>query len=307
MRLLMVGAGGIGGYFGAQFARHGHDVTFMARGAHLAAIKEHGLTVESAVGPAQLRVHATDAIGEVREPDAILLCTKLADLAAAARQIAPLADRALVVTLQNGVDAPRVVAEHVPAARIAAGVAHIAAAIKAPGTIAHTGTFARIRVGSLAGGAPLGEVDALVAAGKGSGIDIERVDDVERALWEKFVFLVALSGLTCLARQPIGVVREDAELRATLQASMRETAALGRARGVSLAADFVDKQLDFIDALPPQMRSSMLHDLTAGRRLEASWLAGATVRMAEEMGLDVPVNRTVYAALKPYLQGAPAS
>jgi 2-dehydropantoate 2-reductase len=147
----------------------------------------------------------------------------------------------------------------------------------------------------------------LVAAGKSSGIDIERVDDVERALWEKFVFLVALSGLTCLARQPIGVVREDAELRATLQASMRETAALGRARGVSLAADFVDKQLDFIDALPPQMRSSMLHDLTAGRRLEASWLAGATVRMAEEMGLDVPVNRTVYAALKPYLQGAPAS
>jgi 2-dehydropantoate 2-reductase len=304
MRLLMVGAGGIGGYFGAQFAKHGHDVTFLARGAHLAALRESGLTVESHLGPAQLRVKATDDIADAGSPEAILLCTKLADLAAAAQQIAPLAGRALVVTLQNGVDAPSIVGAHVPAARIAPGVAQIAAAIKAPGIIAHTGAFARIRVGTRDGGPPVDEVDALVAAGKGSGIDIERVDDVERALWEKFVFLVALSGLTCLARQPIGVVRDDPDLRAALTASMRETAAIGRARGVRLAEDFVDRQIAFIDGLPPPMRSSMLHDLTAGRRLEAPWLAGAVVRMAAELGIEVPVNRTVYAALKPYLDGA---
>jgi 2-dehydropantoate 2-reductase len=303
MRLLIVGAGGIGGYFGAQFVAHGHDVTFLARGSHLAAMRERGLTVESAVAPARLPVNATDNIGEAGRPDVILMCTKLADLEAAAEQIAPLSGAALVVTLQNGVDAPAIVGRHVSPECIAPGVAHIAAAIKAPGVIAHTGTLAKIRVGTVAGGPSVERVDALVATARACGIDIERVDDVERTLWEKFVFLVAMSGLTCLARQPIGVVREDADLRATLLAAMNEVAAVGRARGVTLAPDFVARQLAFVDALPAQMRSSMLNDLTAGRRLEAPWLAGAVVRMAAENRLDVPVNHTIYAALKPYLGG----
>jgi 2-dehydropantoate 2-reductase len=304
MRLLVVGAGGIGGYFGACFAGHGHDVTFLARGAHLAALRAHGLTVESAIAPARIPVKATDDPAEAGRPDAILMCTKLADLEAAARQIAPLSGGALVVTLQNGVDAPSIVRRHVSAARIAPGVAHIAATIKAPGVIAHTGTMAKLRVGTVPGGPPVEEVDALVAAGRACGIDIERVDDVERTLWEKFVFLVALSGLTCLSRQPIGVVRDDPDLRATLLAAMSEVAAVGRARGVALPADFAERQLAFVDALPPQMRSSMLNDLNAGRRLEAPWLAGAVVRMAAEARQEAPVNRTVYAALKPYLDGA---
>jgi 2-dehydropantoate 2-reductase len=304
MRLLIVGAGGIGGYFGAQFATHGHDVTFLARGAHLAAMRERGLAVESDVAPARLPVKATDDVGEAGRPDVILLCTKLPDLEAAAEQIASLPGAALVVTLQNGVDAPAIVARRVGAGRIAPGVAHIAATIKSPGVIAHTGTLAKIRVGTLAGGPPVDRVDALVAAGRACGIDIERVDDVERTLWEKFVFLVAMSGLTCLARQPIGIVREDVDLRATLFAAMNEVAAVGRARGVALPADFVSRQLAFVDALPAQMRSSMLNDLTAGRRLEAPWLAGAVVRMAVESRLDTPVNHTIYAALKPYIDGA---
>jgi 2-dehydropantoate 2-reductase len=304
MRLLVVGTGGIGGYFGACFAVHGHDVTFLARGAHLAALRAHGLTVESAVAPARVAVKATDDPAEGGRPDAILMCTKLADLEAAARQIAPLSDGALVVTLQNGVDAPSIVGRHVSAARIAPGVAHIAATIKAPGVIAHTGTMAKLRVGTVPGGPPVEEIDALVAAGRACGIDIERVDDVERTLWEKFVFLVALSGLTCLSRQPIGVVRDDPDLRATLLAAMTEVAAVGRARGGALPADVAERQLAFVDALPPQMRSSMLNDLAAGRRLEAPWLAGAVVRMAAEACVEAPVNRTVYAALKPYLDGA---
>ncbi len=305
MRLLVIGAGGIGGYFGAQFVRAGHDVTVLARGAHLSALQAQGLTVESALAPAQLKVRATDDVAAVGPVDAILVCTKLADLDAAARQLAPIAGDALIVSTQNGVDAPEILAQHLPRERIAPGVAHIAAVIKAPGVIAHNGSFARLRVGTRPGGAPVAQVDALVAAGKASGIDIERSDDIDRTLWEKFVFLVALSGLTCLARQPIGVVRTDPDLRATLRAAMQETAAVAAARGVTLAPDFVDAQMAFVDGLPDTMRSSMLNDLASGRKLEAPWLAGAVVRMGADAGVATPVNRTVYAALKPYLSGAP--
>lgn len=305
MRILVVGAGGIGGYFGAQFVRGGHEVTFLARGAHLAALKTQGLTVESSVGPARVQVRATDDPCDVGPVDVILVCTKLADLDAAARQLAPVAGSALVVSTQNGVDAPEILAQHLPRTRIAPGVAHIAAVIKAPGVIAHNGNFARLRVGVRAGGPPVAEVDALVEAGRGCNIDIERSDDIDRTLWEKFVFLVALSGVTCLARQPVGVLRQDPELRATLQASMQETAAVAAARGVQLAPGFVDAQMSFIDGLPETMRSSMLNDLSAGRKLEAPWLAGAVVRMGAEVGVATPVNRTLYAALKPYLSGPP--
>jgi 2-dehydropantoate 2-reductase len=307
MRLLMIGAGGIGGYFGARFAAHGHDVTFVARGAHLAALRERGLTVESAVAPARLAVNATDRIADAGQPEAIVMCTKLADLESAARQVTALARDAIVVTTQNGVEAPEIVARHVDRARIVPGVAQISAAIKAPGVVAHTGTLAKLRVGTVAGGPPAASVDAFVAAGKASGIDIERVDDIERALWEKFVFLAALSGTACLARQPVGVLREDPDLRATLRAAMTEVVRLARARGVRLSDDFVDRQLSFVDALPPQMRPSLLLDLANGRALEAPWLSGAAVRMAAEERLDVPVMRTLYAALKPYLGGAPRS
>jgi 2-dehydropantoate 2-reductase len=306
MRILMVGAGGIGGYFGARLVAHGHDVVFLARGAHLAALRERGLTVESAVAPATLKVNATDRIDDAGRPEVIVMCTKLADLDAAARQIAPLATDALVVTTQNGVEAPDVVARHVAPRQIAPGVAHISAAIKAPGVIQHTGTLARLFVGTVAGGPDLAAVDAFVEAGKQSGIEIARVDDITRTLWEKFVFLASLSGTACLARQPVGVVRADPELRVTLQAAMHEVWSLARARGVQLSDDFVDRQLTFIDALPSQMRPSMLVDLTAGRPLEAPWLSGAVVRMAAETDVDVPVTRTLFAALKPYLNGAPS-
>lgn len=306
MRLLMVGAGGIGGYFGARFALHGHHVTFLARGAHLAALQTRGLVIESAVAPAQLRVDATDDPASAGQPDVVMMCTKLADLESAARQIAPVVGTALVMTTQNGVDAADIVARHIDPARIAPGIAHISAAIKEPGVIVHTGTLARLRIGTRAGAPELAQVDAFVAAGRSCGIEIERVDDIERALWEKFVFLAALSGTCCLARQPVGVVREDPELRATLLAAMQEVEAVGRARGVNLQAGFVERQLTLIDALPREVRPSMLVDLSAGRRLEAPWLAGAVVRMAREQGLEVSVLRTVFAALKPYLNGASA-
>jgi 2-dehydropantoate 2-reductase len=305
MRIAVMGAGGVGGYFGGQFARAGHEVAFIARGRHLAALRENGLTVESAVGPVQsMRVVATDRPAELAPVEVVMFCVKLWDVEAGAAAVAPLAAAgALVIPLQNGVESHQMLARAVGAERVACGVAQIGAVIKAPGVIAHTGTLAKLRVGALVGGPPP-LLREFVAAGKAAGIDIDHVDDIRRALWEKFVFLVAMSGATALARQPIGVVRADADLRAVIVASMRETLAVAATQGVVFDEKFVDRQMTFADGLPAQMRTSMLNDLVAGNRLEAPWLAGAVARMAAAAGVPAPVNATIYAALKPYLGGA---
>lgn len=307
MRIAVFGAGGIGGYFGAQFARAGHEVSFVARGRHLAALQEQGLTVESGVGPVQsLPVRASDDPSQLPAADVVMFCVKLWDVESAAAQVAPLlAAGGIVIPFQNGVESHRVLMRVLGEPRVAGGVAQIGAVIKAPGVIAHTGTMAKLRVGAFAGG-PQAAARAFAAAGHDAGIDIELVDDIERALWEKFVFLAAMSGTTALARRPLGVVRADPDLRAALVASMRETVAVAATQGVVFDEGFVDRQLAFIDGLPSEMRSSLLNDLVAGNRLEVSWLAGGVARMAAAAGLAAPVNATIYAALKPYLNGAPA-
>lgn len=300
-----MGAGGVGGYFGAQLANSGHAVAFIARGRHLDALRSTGLVVESAVGAAQLNpVVATDDPATVAPVDVVMFCTKLWDVESAAQQVARLlAPGGAVVTFQNGVESHEILARALGAERVAAGVAHIATVIRAPGVIAHTGTMAKLRVGAFPGG-PEAALREFVRAGRGAGIDIDYVADIARSLWEKFVFLAAFSGATCLARQPIGVVRTDPDLRAALAAAMRETVAVAHSRGITFDDGFVDKQLGFVDKLPPDMRSSMLHDLAAGNRLEAPWLSGAVIRMAQASGLAAPVNATMYAAMKPYCDGA---
>jgi 2-dehydropantoate 2-reductase len=162
--------------------------------------------------------------------------------------------------------------------------------------------MARLRFGAVLP-AQQPAVDAFAAACRGAGIDAEAVADIRRALWEKFVFLVALSGTTAASRHPLGVVRADPDLRHAFEASMRETWTVGRTRGVALADDFVAAQMRFGDGLPAEMKASMLHDLDAGSRLEAPWLAGAVVRMGQESGVPVPVNATLYAVVKPYVAG----
>jgi len=305
MRIAVFGAGGIGGYFGAQFARAGHDVGFIARGRHLAALRDNGLTVESSVAPVQsLPVRADDDPSRLPPADVVMFCVKLWDVETAAAQVAPLlADGGIVIPFQNGVESHRVLIRVLGKSRVAGGVAQIGAVIKAPGVIAHTGTMAKLRVGAFAGG-PQSAVEAFAAAGRDAGIAIDLVDDIERALWEKFVFLAAMSGTTALARRPLGVVRADPDLRAALTASMRETVAVAATQGVVFDDAFVERQLAFIDGLPGEMRSSLLNDLVAGNRLEAPWLAGGVARMAAAAGLAAPVNATIYAALKPYVNGA---
>lgn len=310
MRILVFGSGGVGGYFGAQFAKAGHEVFFVARGSHLRALQETGLRVDSTLGPAHLHpVACGDDPTAMRDADVVLFCPKLRDVKAAAVQMRPaLAARTLVIPFQNGVESHLWLAEILGPERVAIGIAQIAATIGEPGLIRHTGSFARLRVGlppALAADAAVSQrLDAVVAAGVAAGIDIQRVPDALRALWEKFVFLTAMSGLTCLVRLPIGPVRSDPDLRATLEASMRETAALAGAHGVAFDDEFIARQMGFVDGLHADMRASMLHDLQAGRPLEAPWLCGGVARMATERGIACPVNRTLYAALKPFVDGA---
>jgi 2-dehydropantoate 2-reductase len=306
MRIAVIGAGGVGGYFGGRLAQAGHDVTFVARGRHLAALRERGLVVESGLGSATIRAASfTDDLGQVAPCDVVMLCVKLWDVETVAPQLAPLlAGGGVAIPFQNGVAAPDILARALPPQRVLGGIAYIAATIREPGIVAVTGTMARLVVGAFEGGngdAATAFRDACVAA----GIDAALSADIRRALWEKFCFLSAMAGVTSLARQPVGVIRADPDLRAAFAAAVREAWSVGRARGIALADDYGARQLTFLDALPAQMRSSMLNDLVAGNRLEAPWLSGAVAMMAAESGIAAPVSATLYAAVKPYVNGVP--
>jgi len=304
MRIAVVGAGGVGGYFGAKLAQGGHDVAFVARGRHLAAMRERGLTVKSALGDIHLpRPTVTDDPATLTPADVVLFAVKLWDTETAAEAARPLvAGGGVIVPFQNGVGSVERIGAIAGADRVMGGVAQIAATIGEPGVIVHTGTMARLRFGPVQT-TQRPAAEALLAACKAAGIDAELVADIRRALWEKFVFLAAFSGLTSVARQPIGVLRADPDLRSTLEAAMREAWAVGRASGVALPVDFVAQQMKFADGLPAEMRSSMLNDLAAGNRLEAPWLCGAVARMGSAAGVAAPVSATLYAALKPYCDG----
>jgi 2-dehydropantoate 2-reductase len=305
MRIAVIGAGGVGGYFGARLAQAGHDVDFVARGSHLAAIRARGLVIESQRGNATVpNPAATDDPASLAPCDVILFCVKLWDAEAAARQIAPLvAKGGVVIPFQNGLASPEILMRTVGATHVLGGVAYIGATVRAPGVIGHTGTMARLRVGAFPGG-PTERAEAFVAACLDAGIEAELSPDIERALWEKFCFLSAFSGCTCLVRQPIGAVRGDPDTRRVFELAMREGWSLGRHRGVALADEYIAQQLAAADALPEGMSSSMLNDLVAGNRLEAPWLSGAVARISSEAGLAAPVSATLFAAVKPYLNGA---
>jgi len=297
MRIAIYGSGGVGGFFGARLAQAGNEVHFIARGAHLQAMKQKGLKVESGAGNIHLpkpNLHEDPA--EIGPVDIVMYAVKLGDVESAAQQLKPLLhERTVVIPFQNGVESPEIVAKAIGKKHVLPGVAYIATGISAPGVVTHTGTMQRLQVGAGA--------EAFVAAAKAAGINIEQAEDIDKARWEKFVFLVGLSGVTTLTRQPVGVCRADPDIRATFKAAMTETWALGRKRGVRLADDFIADRMKFVDGLHAEMKTSMQHDLEAGKPLEAPWLCGAVVRMSQESGLDAPVNRAIYAALKPYLRG----
>jgi 2-dehydropantoate 2-reductase len=312
MHIVCYGAGGIGGYFGARLIAAGEQVSFVARGRHAEAIAAQGLRVKSALGDLHVRPTALHAepgalAAAAGAADLVLFAVKLPDAEAAAAQLSPLLKPGtIVLPLQNGVDVVDMLAGPCGAARVALGAAYIATRVAEPGLIEHGGPFARLRFGALQPG-QRGRLEALLEACRRAGIEAAFEDDIRRAIWEKFVFLVGLSGLTALTRQPIGVVRAHASTRALLARAMEEAAALARAEGITLPADFAERQLQFVDGLPALMKASMLHDLEAGRALELPWLAAAVVRRSARAGLAAPTNQFIAAALAPYEQGAPAA
>jgi 2-dehydropantoate 2-reductase len=306
MRIAVMGTGGVGGYFGAKLAKAGHDVAFIARGAHLAAMRAKGLRVESAGGAIVLpHVVATDDPSSLAPADVVMFCVKVWDVESAASQVAPLVAReGVVIPFQNGIDSHAILQRVLGASRVLGGVAYIAAAILAPGVIVHTGSMARLRVGAF-NDALADRANAFVQACEQAGIEADLAPDILRALWEKFAFLSALSGVTALSRQPVGFIRRDPDLRAAFEAVMKEAIALARAENVTLSGDFMARQLRALDGLPAEMRSSMQNDVLAGHRLEAPWLCGRVAELSKKAGIAAPVSATIYAGLKPYLDGAP--
>jgi 2-dehydropantoate 2-reductase len=308
MHTVFYGAGGIGGYFGARLLAAGERVSFVARGRHAQAIREHGLRVKSPLGDVQVAVPSiSDDPAALAQADLIVFAVKMPDAAAAAARLAPLMQATTVVLpLQNGVEIVDVLTTALGPGPVALGAAYIPAKIAEPGVIEHAGGFASLRFGALRPEQrPM--LEAFGAACTRAKVQVELVDDMRRVMWEKFVFLVGMSSLTALTRLPISAVRADLELRRLLQQVMDETAALARAEGVTLADDFVAKQMTVVDGLPAQAKASMANDLDAGRPLELPWLAGAVVRRSQRAGLAATANRFIAAALGPYASGAPSA
>jgi 2-dehydropantoate 2-reductase len=307
MRIAVVGAGGIGAPLGASLAAAGQDVTFLARGAHLAAMRADGLRVEGDRGETVVRpAQATDDPAAIGPVDLVLFCVKLWDVEAAGERVLPLLGSGTsVIPLQNGIDASERLLPILGAEHVLGGVAMVTGSIVAPGVVRQTGKHHRMVFGELDGQITT-RVERIRSVCQDAGIEAVLSDDIQRARWEKFIVLVALSGLCALARQPVGGLRDDPDIAPLLDDAMREVVEVGRACGVRLAADAVEPLRGFVRDVPPGLTPSMAVDLRAGNRLELRWLAGKVVELGVAHGVPTPVNRVVYAALKPYANGAPA-
>lgn len=304
MRIAIFGSGGVGGYFGGRLAAAGEDVTFLARGAHLKALQDGGLHIESPNGTLHLpKVQATDRPQAVGPVDVVLFTVKLYDVDAAAATLAPLiGPDTVVITLQNGVDAMDMVAKHAGARHVAGGAAYIVVVIDKPGYLRHT-TADRLVFGERDGRIS----DRLLAfeqAGTRAGFTAKASSTVESDLWVKFVRLATWSGMTTVTRSPMGVLRDDPALYAMMMRAIDEVIAVGQKRGIALPADLVESTKKLIAGFPPASKSSMLEDLERGRPLELPWLSGAVVRLGGEAGVATPIHEFITTVLGPHVAGA---
>ena len=304
MRIAAMAAGAVGGYFGARMAAAGHDVHFIARGKLLEAIRNNGLKVESTFGDLHVpNANATSDPKEVGPVDIVLFAVKLWDTETAAEMARPLVGPdTRVITFQNGVDSVERIAPILGAGTTVGGSAYIASVMKEPGVVSHTSQFARLVCGRV-DGKPDAKLDTFADAANKAGIDItvSPAMDVER--WQKFTFLVGLSGATAAMRQPLGPILGDPTTREFLHTLMREVVAVGRAKDVAIAADYADDRMAFAKAAPATMKASLAHDLERGNRLEVDWLAGKVAALGRELGVPTPANDAVYAMLKLHRMG----
>jgi 2-dehydropantoate 2-reductase len=307
MRIAVMAAGAVGGYFGARLAAAGYDVAFVARGAHGKAIGAGGLRIESALGDLHLKdVNVTDDPKQVGPVDVVLFAVKLWDTETAGEQARPLIGRdTRVITLQNGVDSVERLAPILGDNTTIAGATYVVTKIASPGVIRQTGAIAKIQCGRL-DGRPDSTLARYVDKIKAASIDITLAENMLLELWKKFVLLSGTSSITASTRQPLGLIRDDPDMRAFFFKLMEETMAVGRMAGVAFEADFPAQLERSVAAFAPAMKASMANDLEAGNRLELDWLAGKVVALGRKYGIPTPAQEAVYAILKPYRMGRPA-
>ena len=300
MRIAIYGAGGVGGYYGGVLARAGCDVALLARGAHLAAIREQGLRVLGPGGDFHIpRVHATDDPEAVGPADVVIVAVKSRDLEAVSRGVGPLLGHdTLVVPLLNGVDAHERLVGAVGRPRMGKGLTRIISQVEAPGVIRHVGVEPYVALSEWDGGGSA-RIRALVKALRAGGVRAEVPDDMDAALWHKFLFVCSIGGVGAVCRMPLGPVRETPESRALLRGAMEEIAALAAAAGVRLPRDVVESGLATADSFPPEGTSSLQRDIDAGRPSELDIWSGAAVRLGATAGVPTPVHSFIHGALLP--------
>jgi 2-dehydropantoate 2-reductase len=306
MKIAIIGAGAVGGYYGALLSRAGADVSFVARGAQRDAIRANGLRVIGVQGDFTVQVPAEDDPSKIGPVDVVILTVKTYDNTSAFPLIAPLlGPDTCVLTLQNGVDSASDLAGVIGESRVLAGPTYIATAIEAPGVIRQTGSHRRIVFGEVFD--PPAQVtsrvkdlaDLMLAA----DIHAEPVADARIPLWEKFIYLAPFAAFTGAARKPIGAIWEDDEARATFMEAVAEVERVARASGINVAADVRDKIATYTGGIPASTRSSLLIDLQAGKRIEVESLPGSVVRRGRAVGVPTPIMQGLYAVLRPWSMG----
>jgi 2-dehydropantoate 2-reductase len=307
VRIAILGSGGVGGYFGARLAAAGGDVIFIARGAHLQALRTSGLTIESPLGDLQLPpqgdANATDDPGSVGAVDVVFFTVKLYDSVAACAMLTPLlGPDTVVIPFQNGVESVEMLVQAVGRSHVAGGTAHVVATVAEPGRIRHTALDLLI-FGEL-DGTRTPRLERLYDLGRTAGFHPMLSEQIENEIWLKFVRLTAFSGMTTVARSPLGVVRDDADLFMMLQAAVMEGMALAHATGIQFPPSALRDMIGQMQGMPPQTKSSMLLDLERGRPLELPWLSGAVVRLGDERGVSTPIHRFITTVLAPFVKGS---
>ena len=300
MKILVMGSGALGGYFGGMLARSGQEVTFFARGAHLQAIQAHGLRVENTDDVFTVRATATDRPLEVEKPDFVLFTVKTYDTLPACEALIPiLGPQTSILTLQNGVNSRENIEAVLGRGKVIPGLAYVESTIASPGVVRQLGGPRKIVLGE-SDGSRSNRLLRITEALGGARIPIEVSEDIRRELWQKFLFICALAGVTCVTRLTLGEILESAETKWAFEETIRETYRAGLADGVKLDGAAVQRTLEVSSRMNREMKSSMQRDLEMGRRLEIDALNGTVVRLAAKYRVEAPVNRCIYAFVKPH-------
>jgi 2-dehydropantoate 2-reductase len=308
MKIAAMAAGAIGAYYGARLQVAGHDVSYIARGANLEALKTKGLKIESVHGNLDLpKVNATSNPADVGPVDIVLFAVKLWDTESAAEQAKPLiGPNTRIITLQNGIDSVERISKIAGTDKVVGGIAYIAVNLAAPGFIKQTSQFHQVLFGH-ADNRPDAALDAFVTAGKAAKLDIVLTPAIQTELWKKFIFLTAMTGGTAALRSPVGPILADPDTKAFFRQLMQEALAVGQAKGVALDASYIDERMNFVETkTTPTMKGSMANDLDRGGRLELDWLSGKVRALGRELNIPTPASDTVYTVLKLHRMGTKA-